>query len=466
MQHFPMPLKAMRRLPLLVASAFFMQMLDSTILNTAIPGIGRSFHASPLELHMLVISYTLAVCALLPASGWVADRWGTRRVMLFAIALFTVGSLLCALSTSVAMMTTCRVIQGLGGAFLAPVGRLIVLKSYPRYLFVKVFSFITIPGLLGPLLGPPLGGLLVQFASWHWIFLINIPIGVIGFYYARALMPDLRGERNSPFDTKGFFLFAVSVLLMTLCIDQINSSNGPFQSIVSGTVGLALQIAYWRHAYRSPAPLFKPSLFRIKNFSIGIVGNIVCRLGGSCVPYLIPLYFQVVLGYSAFKSGFSLIPMALCNVLTKTWVARFLHTFGYRRILIGNTLVIALTLSAFACVSPRCPEWILLVQLAVLGTANAIQFTSMNTLTLIDLPYRSTAGGNAVLSVVMQLSVAISIAFAAMLLECFGGRGDAPLSAVGTAFRAVFVTISAICACSSLIFSRVDSAKGKIASRL
>lgn len=465
MQHLPMPMKAMRRLPLLVASAFFMQMLDSTILNTAIPEIARSFHADPLELHMLVVSYTLAVCALLPASGWVADRWGTRRVMLFAIAIFTIGSLLCALSTSVAMMMVCRVIQGIGGAFLMPVGRLIVLKSYPRYMFVKVFSFITIPGLLGPLLGPPLGGLLVQFASWHWIFLINLPIGLIGFYYARTLMPDLRGEQNSSFDTTGFLLFTVSVLLMTLSIDQIHSTDGSFWGILLGAVGLILQIAYWYHAYRSPSPLFKPSLFRIKNFSVGIVGNIVCRLGGSCVPYLIPLYFQVVLGYSAFKSGLSLIPMALCNVLTKTWVARFLHTFGYRHILIVNTLIVALTLGGFAWISPECPEWILAVQLAVLGTANAIQFTSMNTLTLIDLPYKSTAGGNTLLSVVMQLSVAISIAFAAMLLESYGGRGDAPLSDVREAFQAVFVTIGVICACSSLIFARVDAQKGIIASR-
>lgn len=451
----------MRRLPLLVASAFFMQMLDATILNTAIPGIAASFEAGPLELHALVISYTLTVCMLIPMSGWAADRWGARRTMMAAILLFTLGSLLCALSTSIAMMTACRVLQGAGGAFLPTVGRLVILKAYPRNMFVKVFSFVTIPGLTGPLLGPALGGFLVQYASWHWIFLINIPVSAAAFLAARRLMPDMRSGRRPRFDWRGCLLFSFSLLLLTLSMEGTSPLNAGRAGVLTGAAGLALQAAYWLKAHRTANPLFSPALFRIRNFSIGLAGNIVCRLGGSCAPYLIPLYFQLVLGFSAFKSGLSLIPMALCNLSAKTWVSRFLRRFGYRKILTVNTLVIAAALASFSELSPGCSEWLLLLLLCLLGTANSIQFTCMNTLTLIDLPDSYASGGNSLLSVVMQLSVALSIAFASLTLDISGGRGNSAPAALQHAFQMTFITIGCVCALSALVFARVDRRKGR-----
>ena len=315
MEKLPTSSKALRYLPFLVASAFFMQMLDATILNTAIPTIARSFNSHPLQLHSLVTAYMLTVCVLIPASGWISDKLGSRRTFLFAISVFSAGSLLCALSTSVAMMTACRVIQGIGGAFLMPVGRLVVLRSYPRSMFVNVLNIVTIPALLGPLLGPVLGGIIVQYASWHWIFLINIPVGIAGLWATWKLMPDLKAVREQKFDWAGFFLFSSPAVLVTMGLSTAGGAADKTRMALLLSAGGVFQLLYWVLAFRSKAPIFSPSLFRIRNFAIGIAGNIVCRLGGSCLPYLIPLFFQVVLGYSALQSGMSLIPLALSNLL-------------------------------------------------------------------------------------------------------------------------------------------------------
>lgn len=460
MEKLPTSSKALRYLPFLVASAFFMQMLDATILNTAIPTIARSFNSHPLQLHSLVTAYMLTVCVLIPASGWISDKLGSRRTFLFAISVFSAGSLLCALSTSVAMMTACRVIQGIGGAFLMPVGRLVVLRSYPRSMFVNVLNIVTIPALLGPLLGPVLGGIIVQYASWHWIFLINIPVGIAGLWATWKLMPDLKAVREQKFDWAGFFLFSSSAVLVTMGLSTAGGAADKTRMALLLSSGGVFQLLYWVLAFRSKAPIFSPSLFRIRNFAIGIAGNIVCRLGGSCLPYLIPLFFQVVLGYSALQSGMSLIPLALSNLLAKTVAPRLLGKFGYRNIMVVNTFTIGTLLAAFYFISPGTHELILLGMLALLGAANSIQFTYMNTLTLIDLPNADASSGNSLLSTIMQLSIAVSIAAASLLLDSFGGHSATSGKAVEAAFHATFVTIGAIAAASSFIFALVDKNKG------
>ena len=458
MEKLPTSSKALRYLPFLVASAFFMQMLDATILNTAIPTIARSFNSHPLQLHSLVTAYMLTVCVLIPASGWISDKLGSRRTFLFAISVFSAGSLLCALSTSVAMMTACRVIQGIGGAFLMPVGRLVVLRSYPRSMFVNVLNIVTIPALLGPLLGPVLGGIIVQYASWHWIFLINIPVGIAGLWATWKLMPDLKAVREQKFDWAGFFLFSSSAVLVTMGLSTAGGAADKTRMALLLSAGGVFQLLYWVLAFRSKAPIFSPSLFRIRNFAIGIAGNIVCRLGGSCLPYLIPLFFQV--GYSALQSGMSLIPLALSNLLAKTVAPRLLGKFGYRNIMVVNTFTIGTLLAAFYFISPGTHELTLLGMLALLGAANSIQFTCMNTLTLIDLPNADASSGNSLLSTIMQLSIAVSIAAASLLLDSFGGHSATSGKAVEAAFHATFVTIGAIAAASSFIFALVDKNKG------
>lgn len=303
-----------------------------------------------------------------------------------------------------------------------PVGRLVILRSYPRSMFVNVLNIVTIPALLGPLLGPVLGGIIVQYASWHWIFLINIPVGMAGLWATWKLMPDLKAVREQKFDWPGFFLFSSSAVLATMGLSSAGGITDKPRMVILTSAGGILQLLYWVLAFRSKAPIFSPALFRIRNFAIGIAGNIVCRLGGSCLPYLMPLFFQVVLGYSALQSGMSLIPLALSNLLAKTVAPRLLGKFGYRNIMVVNTFTIGALLASFHFVGPGTHELILLGMLALLGGANSIQFTCMNTLTLIDLPNADASSGNSLLSTIMQLSIAVSIAAASLLLDSFGGH--------------------------------------------
>lgn len=444
----------------IVAFGFFMQALDTTIVNTALPSMAQSLGESPLHMHMVIVSYVLTVAVMLPASGWLADRVGVRNIFFSAIVLFTAGSLFCAQAATLDQLILARVLQGVGGAMMVPVGRLTVMKIVPRSQYMAAMTFVTLPGQVGPLLGPALGGMLVEYASWHWIFLINIPVGIAGLWATWKLMPDLKAVREQKFDWAGFFLFSSSAVLVTMGLSTAGGAADKTRMALLLSAGGVFQLLYWVLAFRSKAPIFSPSLFRIRNFAIGIAGNIVCRLGGSCLPYLIPLFFQVVLGYSALQSGMSLIPLALSNLLAKTVAPRLLGKFGYRNIMVVNTFTIGTLLAAFYFISPGTHELTLLGMLALLGAANSIQFTCMNTLTLIDLPNADASSGNSLLSTIMQLSIAVSIAAASLLLDSFGGHSATSGKAVEAAFHATFVTIGAIAAASSFIFALVDKNKG------
>lgn len=277
--------RSMAGLPWIAAMAFFMQALDATILNTALPAIAHSLNRSPLAMQSAIISYTLTVAMLIPVSGWLADRFGTRRVFMVAVSLFTLGSLACALSSSLSELVIFRVVQGVGGAMMMPVARLALLRAYPRSELLPVLNFVTMPGLVGPILGPVLGGVLVTWASWHWIFLINIPIGVAGILYARKYMPNFTTPRRK-FDMTGFFLFGLSLVLFSSGMELFG------EKIVATWIASAiifcsivLLLAYIRHARRHPTPLISLSLFKTRTFSVGIAGNLATRLGTGCVPF-------------------------------------------------------------------------------------------------------------------------------------------------------------------------------------
>lgn len=282
--------RSMAGLPWIAAMAFFMQALDATILNTALPAIAHSLNRSPLAMQSAIISYTLTVAMLIPVSGWLADRFGTRRVFIIAVSLFTLGSLACALSSSLTELVIFRVIQGIGGAMMMPVARLALLRAYPRSELLPVLNFVTMPGLVGPILGPVLGGVFVTWASWHWIFLINIPIGVIGILYARKYMPNFTTPRRR-FDIGGFLLFGLSLVLFSSGIELFGEKIvATWQALAVIAVSLLLLVAYVRHARRHPTPLISLSLFKTHTFSVGIAGNLATRLGTGCVPFLMPLF--------------------------------------------------------------------------------------------------------------------------------------------------------------------------------
>lgn len=440
-------------LPWLVAIAFFMQTLDGSILNTALPAMARDLGESPLRMQSVVIAYLLTVALLIPASGWLADRFGTQRVFIAAIVLFSVGSLACALSRSLSALVVSRVLQGVGGALLLPVGRLAILRGFPRAELMGALAFVAVPGLLGPLVGPTLGGWLVEVATWHWVFLINLPVGAIGIAVSLKFMPNLRGAAGR-FDARGFALFSCGLVLVSLALQGLGErALSAAASLVTLVAGAAAMLGYWLHAARTERPLFDLAMFRIPTFTIGLAGNLFARLGSGAMPFLMPLYLQVALGKSPAVAGMSLIPTAVGAMLCKLFAEPLIRRLGYRRVLVTNTLLLGTMIASFSLTGATTPHVLLLVMLAVFGVVNSLQFTAMNTLTLGDLDPASASGGNSLLSVVMQLAMSLGVAAAAAVLIAFGGPGSAVASdSVQHAFRATFVTVGLLSAMAAIVF--------------
>jgi EmrB/QacA subfamily drug resistance transporter len=449
-----------RLLPWLVAIAFFMQTLDGSILNTALPAMARDLGESPLRMQSVVIAYLLTVALLIPASGWLADRFGTQRVFITAIVLFSLGSLLCALSRALPLLVAARVVQGIGGALLLPVGRLAILRGYPRAELMRALAFVAVPGLLGPLVGPTLGGWLVEVASWHWVFLINLPVGAIGLGVSLRYMPNLAGAAGR-FDIRGFVLFSCGLVLVSLALQGLGErALSAAASLVMLVAGAASMIGYWLHAARAKRPLFSLALFRIPTFTIGLAGNLFSRLGSGAMPFLMPLYLQIALGKSPSVAGMSLIPTALGAMLCKAFAEPLIRRFGYRRVLVGNTLLVGTMIAGFALTGLATPHVVLLGMLAAFGIVNSLQYTAMNTLTLGDLDAASASGGNSLLSVVMQLSMSLGVAAGAALLIGFGGSGAARASEpVLRAFHATFVCVGLLSMMAALIFVQLGRAE-------
>ncbi|MEO8808390.1 MAG: multidrug transporter subunit MdtD [Burkholderiaceae bacterium] len=456
-----------RLLPWVVAIAFFMQTLDGTILNTTLPTMAKDLGESPLRMQSVVIAYMLTVALFIPASGWLADRFGTRRAFLSAIVLFSLGSLLCALSASLAWLVAARVVQGVGGALLLPVGRLAILRAYPRTELLKVLSFVTIPGLVGPLVGPPLGGWMVEVATWHWVFLINLPVGVLGVFAALRYMPDLRGAADQRFDWPGFVMFSLGLVMVSLGVQGLGEhAFSAAVSIVLAMAGLAAMVAYWVHAARADKPLFSLALFKIPTFSVGILGNLFARLGSGAMPFLTPLFLQVGLAYSPSRAGLTMVPIVLGAMLIKFFAERVIQRFGYRRVLVANTLALGAMIAGFSMVDRGTPHSMILVYLALFGVINSLQFTAMNTLTLGDLDDARASSGNSLLSVVMQLSVSLGVATAGALLAAFAGPVVIPIASdIGPSklvytFHATYICVGLLSALAAGIFFQLGRREG------
>ncbi len=449
--------RSMAGLPWIAAMAFFMQALDATILNTALPAIATSLERSPLAMQSAVISYTLTVAMLIPVSGWLADRFGTRKVFILAVSLFTLGSLACALSSSLSMLVISRIVQGIGGAMMMPVARLALLRAYPRSELLPVLNFVTMPGLVGPILGPMLGGLLVTYASWHWIFLINIPIGIAGIFYARKYMPDFTTPKRR-FDFLGFILFGVGLVLISVGLELFGERVVlPWQAIMVLISGVALLLLYIVHARRHPAPLINLPMFKTRTFSVGIIGNIASRLGTGCIPFLMPLMLQVGFGYPAIIAGCMMGPTAIGALLAKSTVTQVLRRFGYRSTLVTVTVIIGMLIATFALQSPGGSVVILLIALLILGMAMSTQFTAMNTITLADLNDENASAGNSVLSVIQQLSISFGVAVSAAVLRFYQ---DFETTTVQQ-FHATFLTMGVITVLSAFTFMLLRPGDGR-----
>lgn len=441
----------------LVATGFFMQALDTTIVNTALPAMARSLGESALRMQSVVIAYSLTMALMIPVSGFLADRFGTRRVFFSAILIFTLGSLMCANASALWQLVASRVVQGVGGAMLLPVGRLAVLRSFPRERYLPALSFVAIPGLVGPLIGPTLGGWLTDVASWHWVFLINVPVGLAGCIATALFMLGEPLDKVGRFDVKGYLLLAAAILALTLALDGLAELRLAHALVlVLLVLAFACLTAYALHATRSPHPLFSLELFHIHTFSVGLLGNLFARIGSGAMPYLLPLLLQVSLGYTPFHAGLMMLPVAAAGMASKRIVTTLIMRHGYRRVLLANTVLLGATMASFALMSPEQPLWIRLVQLAIFGSVNSMQFTAMNTLTLKDLGREGASSGNSLFSLVQMLSMSLGVTIAGALLATFTALfGHNAPSQTLPAFHATFVCVGVITALSAWIFGQL-----------
>jgi EmrB/QacA subfamily drug resistance transporter len=444
-------------LPFLVAVAFFMQMLDSSILNTSIPVIAHQFGELPVRLDVAVTSFIFAIVILQPISGWISDRFSIKRIFFASVLMFTIGSLLCALSSNLNELTISRIIQGFGGALLMPVGRLAVLKSIPRKRYLSVISFIVLPALIGPLLGPTLGGFICQYLSWHWIFLINIPIGIACCIATLYLMPHIRQAKRAKFDLLGFLLFDMAAICFFLSgSDHRILGFANFDYFIFAVFFIALYIFYAR---KKQDALFNLDMFKTRNYSIGVAANLILRLAAGALPFLAPLFLQQALGFSPSKAGSMLIPLACGAMFAKTIVAKILKRLGYRKFLIINTTMMALFIFLLAQVSRDTPVWVILVIFGLIGTANSMQFTSVNTLAMMDVPNQFLSSANSLVSVAMQVSLALGVSFSALLIEWLSVK--MPQAGMVAQFHVVYIIVACFTVINSATFLLIKKGADK-----
>src|SRR6266566_7387546 len=375
-----------RLLPWLVAIAVFMESLDTTILNTAVPAIAEALQVAPLSMKAVLSSYTLSLAVFIPVSGWMADRYGTRRVFSAAIGMFTIGSILCGISNSIHMLVICRILQGCGGAMMVPVGRLTMVRTFAKSELIRAMSFVAIPGLIGPMLGPIVGGLIVGYFHWRVIFFINLPIGILGLYLVYRHLPDYREEHSHPLDIIGLILFGCGIALLSYVLEVFGEHTLSGRVMVGLLVISAASLtAYGLRATRTEFPLLRLTLYRIRTLRAAVSGSFFTRLGIGGIPFLFPLLYQVGLGFTPIQSGLLMMPQAVAAMSLKMTMPGILRRFGYRRVLISNTLILGLLIALFATIGARTPVWLIVVQAFVFGFFTSLQYTSMNTLAYADV---------------------------------------------------------------------------------
>lgn len=403
-------------LPWLVATAFFIETLDATILNTAVPKVAESMGVEPLSLKAAVTSYTLSLAVFIPVSGWVADRLGTRRTFSSAIALFALGSLCCGLSVNIPTLVVSRILQGAGGALMIPVGRIAMVRSYPRSEMIRAMNFVVIPGLLGPLMGPFAGGLIVQWLPWRMIFFINLPLALIGFWAAKRYMPDYRSEGRPPLDRRGFLLFGAGIGLLAYGLEVLGEHRMPaaMVGLIAGS-GLALIAAYVVHAHRREQPLLGLDLFRVRTFRVSVLGGFITRLGSSGMPFLLPLLYQIGLGFEPWQAGLLMMPAPAASILMKTLTRPILRRLGHRLALRWNTLILGGVIASFSILEPGSPVLLILTLSFFHGFFMSLQFTSVNSLSYADVPDERTSGASTITSTGQQMSMSFGIALASLV---------------------------------------------------
>lgn len=444
------------------ATAFFMLMLDSTILNTALPAISQSLNESALEMQLAIISYALSVATFIPLTAWLSDRIGSLTLFRFSVVLFVLGSIACALSNSLVMLVLSRIVQGIGGAFMMPVARLAILRVVPKSELLPIWNLIAMAGLIGPVMGPIIGGWLVTYASWRWIFWVNVPMGIIGLWASTRFMPNVKGDVTR-LDSVGFVLLAFGLVAFTYGLERISMSlENVISALVIIFVGIMATWSYVLHAKKAKSPLFPLELFEIRTFRIGLIANLLFRLVTFSVPFLLPIMLQVSFHYSAEMAGWMLAPLAVSSILMKTLASPILNRFGYKNTLLVASLITGLSTAAMGLLGKESSISLTILTIMSFGAVTSLMFTSINTLCIGDLTQSNSGSGATMLSMVQQVGSGIGVAVAAVILSLYRYHfGEMSPEQLQKAFSYTFFSTATFCVFLLWAISRLHPSDGE-----
>jgi EmrB/QacA subfamily drug resistance transporter len=443
-----------------------MESLDTTILNTAVPAISSALGVAPLSMKAVLASYTLSLAVFIPISGWMADRFGTRRVFASAIGLFTLGSFLCGISNNIHLLVACRILQGCGGSMMVPVGRLTLVRAFAKSELLRTMSFVSIPALVAPMLGPIAGGLIVGYLHWRFIFFLNIPIGLTGLILVYLHLPDYREENTHPLDVVGLILFGSGIGLLSYVL-EIFGEHTLSSREMSGllAMSLVLLLGYGIHSRSLEFPLLQLKLFSIRTFRAAVSGSFFTRLGIGGVPFLLPLLYQVGLGFTPIQSGLLVMPQALAAMSMKVIMPRLLRSVGYRGVLVSNTVILGVLLMVFATIGLRTPVWAIVLQAFLYGGFTSLQYTSMNTLVYADITEQDASSASSIASTMQQMSISFGVAIAGLATAFFIPTSHSNPAEMIHGIHKALIALGILTIISTIVFRSLKSGDGGDVSR-
>ncbi len=450
-----------RILPLVFASALFMENMDSTVIATSLPAIAADLGTNPVALKLAFTTYLLSLTVFLPISSWLADKFGARTIFRFAVLVFTLASISCGFANSLGYLVVARAVQGFGGALMVPVGRIVMLRTVPKSEYVSAMAWLTVPALIGPLLGPPIGGFITTFLHWRWIFWMNLPFGILGLTLATWLMPNMKDEQVAPLDVKGFVLSGLGLSLSVFGLTELGQGMFPPQIIFSMILlGAVLICIYVRHARGIENPILDLSMFRIQTLRVSILGGMFFRISAGAVPFLLPLMLQLGFGFTPFQSGSITCASALGAVLMKFLAAQSLKRWGYRQLLIFNGFTSSVMMAVNGLFTQTTPFVLMMLALLLAGLLRSLQFTSLNSIAYADVTSQEVGRANGLYTVAQQLSLALGVAVAALTLEAAQfSRGAEILGR--SDFAVAFFVVAAVGLMSVFFFARLPANAGQ-----
>jgi EmrB/QacA subfamily drug resistance transporter len=438
--------------PAIIGACLMMQTLSATVIANALPTMAHSLHEDPVRLNTAITAYLLASAIVLPICGWAADRFGARRIFLFAIVAYALSNAACGFATDLTTLLLARMAEGAAGAMLGPVGRLVLLRSTPKHDLVQAMSVLTMPALLGPVLGPPIGGAIITYASWRWIFFLNLPIAALGVALVLMFIPNVKGEDPRPLDWPGLFLTGLGMAGVVYGFENLGRRAFPAWAVAGMLAGgLICLAAFVRHARRAPHPIVDLGLLRVRTFSASVVGGAFMRMGMGATPFMLAMLLQVAFGLSALQAGLMTFASAAAALIMKTVAPPILRAFGFKRTLSVNAVIVALLFMAYALFRPQTPHWVIYAVLLTGGFFRSLQFTALNGLAYADLDSPRMSRASTMSTMFQQLSQSIGIGLAALLLRLFRGLSHSP-SLTADVIAPAFIVIGGVALISALFF--------------